>query len=391
MTNLALTHATLYTPEDEIQDGVLLVEGGKILACGPRAQVPVPADAERLDLREKRVFPGLIDVHIHGLLGHSAMGEGLAQVIQTLPRFGVTGFLATTVTLSMEEITRGLSLMREVLAAPPFGSTCLGIHLEGPHLSPKRPGMANPAWFHPLSAEAFDRLQELAGGHIRMITFAPEEGQALHVIPHLRSRAVVPVIGHSDATYEQVAQAVRLGLNHATHTYNAMRPMHHRDPGVVGAVLAFPEITAELIADGHHVHPGAMRVLLNAKGVEGVCLISDAAPFAALPAGVAHWGEYEIVLDGETCRLPDGTLAGAYWMMDRGFRILIEELGLTPGQAAICASRVPARTLGLEGRKGRLAPGYDADISVMDAAFRPWMTLVGGRIAWKAERADEAG
>ncbi len=380
---LTLDNAVIYTPSKAIANAVLLIEDGKIVKCGPANETPVPPEAERLDLAGKSVFPGMIDVHIHGLLGRDTMGRGLAEVIPLLPRFGVTSFLAATVTLPLEEIYPRLREMAEALAAPPFGAECLGIHVEGPHLSPRRTGMANAAWVHPLTRAEFDQFQSAAEGRIRMITFAPEEGEALGLIPYLRENNVVAVIGHSDASYELVAEAVKLGLKHATHTFNAMRPLHHREPGVVGAVLAFPEIIAQLIADGQHVHPGAMRALLNAKGVEGVCLISDAAPFAGLPPGELDWEGYHIVIDEHTCHLPDGTLAGAHSLMDSGFRNLIQKVGLTPGEAATCASLVPARTLGVDNRKGRLLPGYDADLFVTDKDFQIQMTMVNGRIAWQ--------
>lgn len=382
---LALMEVELYTPQQTIPDAVVIIEGEKIVNCGPMAYVPVPNEAERLSLPGKKVFPGFIDVHIHGLLGRDMFGDGLAEAIQSLPRFGVTSFLATTVTLPTPEIMVRLKRMAEILTNPPTGATCLGIHLEGPHLSPKRPGMANPTWFHPLTLEEFEAFQEASGGNIRMITFAPEEGGSLSLIPYLLSHHVIPVIGHSDASYELVAEAVSLGLAHATHTFNAMPPFHHRTPGVIGAVMAFPQIIAQLIADGHHVHPGAMRALLNAKSPAGVCLVSDAAPFAALPEGEYRWEAYTLVIKDGKCYLPDGTLAGAHALMDDGFRNLINLVGLTPLEASICASQVPARALGLANRKGRIQPGFDADLIVMDESYRVRLTMIGGRIVWRTE------
>lgn len=382
---IALTEIELYTPYQVLPRATLLIEGSQVRACGATGEVAIPQDAEILALPGLKAFPGFIDLHIHGLLGNDAMGADLAEVIRALPRFGVTSFLATTVTLPIEEVYARLEAMAAVLEDPPLGATCLGIHLEGPHLSPKRAGMATAAWFHSLTWEEFEAMQGAAHGHIRMITFAPEEADSMRLIPTLRKHGVIPAIGHSDATYEQVAEAVKLGLAHASHTFNAMSPFHHRAPGVVGAVMAFPEITAELIADGHHVHPGAMRALFNAKGVEGVCLISDASPFAALPDGEYRWKEYTILIREGTSRLPDSTLAGAHALMDTGFRHLIQLVGLTPSQASVCASFVPARVLGLTERKGRLEAGFDADIVLLDEEYRPRLTMIGERILWRAE------
>ncbi len=382
---IVLTEIDLYTPRQVIPAAALLIEGDKIVACGTMAEVRIPAEVQAFALPGKKVFPGFIDVHTHGLLGQDAFGHSLAEVIQSLPRFGVTAFLATTVTLPMAEIYTRLREMAAVLENPPSGANCLGIHLEGPHLSPKRPGSATAKWFHPLTQEEFESLQEAAGGKIRMITFAPEEGDALRLIPYLLEQGVIPVIGHSDASYELVAEAVSLGLAHATHTFNAMNPFHHRAPGVIGAVLAFPQITAQLIADGYHVHPGAMRALLNAKRPLGICLVSDSAPFAALPNGEYQWEGYRLLIEGETCHLPDGTLAGAHALLDTGFRNLIHLASLTPSQAATCAAEVPARALRMERGKGRLQPGFDADVIVMDDAYQVVMTIVEGKVLWRRE------
>lgn len=379
---IALTGIDLYTPRHVIRDAVLLTEGEKISSAGSSDEVPIPPDATVISLPGKKVFPGFIDLHTHGLLGMDAMSADLDGVIQQFPRFGVTSFMATTITLPMEEIYTRLRVMAEVIADPPAGANCLGIHLEGPHLSARRPGMAASKWFHPLNRAEFDLLQQAAGGHIRMITFAPEEGDAMDLIPYLISQKVIPSIGHSDASYEQVETAVSLGLSHATHIFNAMNPFHHRAPGVIGAAMAFDPIIGELIADGYHVHPGAMKALFKAKGVDGVCLISDSAPLAALPDGKYTWKEYTLIIQNGTCRLPDDTLAGAHALMDSGFRNLISPVGLSPSQAAICASETPARALGLEKLKGQLLPGCDADLVVMDESYFPYLTMVGGRIAW---------
>ncbi len=379
---IALTGIDLYTPRHVIRDAVLLTEGEKIAAVGSAEEVPIPPGAEVFPLPGKKVFPGFIDVHTHGLLGMDTMSADLAGVIRQFPRFGVTSFMATTITLPLGEIFPRLRIMAEILDNPPAGANCLGIHLEGPHLSTRRPGMAEAGWFHALTRDEFDSLQQAAGGHIRMITFAPEDGEAMDLIPYLIGQKVVPVLGHSDATYEQVEAAVALGLAHATHTFNAMNPFHHRAPGVIGAVMALDPLIAELIADGHHVHPGAMKALLNAKGSEGVCLVSDSAPFAALPDGEYTWKEYTLVIQDGTCRLPDGTLAGAHALMDSGFRNLVRLAGLSLSQAGVCASEVPARSLGLEKRKGLLLPGYDADLVVMDESLSPCLTMVGGQIAF---------
>jgi N-acetylglucosamine-6-phosphate deacetylase len=378
----AIVNGNVYTPDQVLAPGTVLIEGGRITAVGLADTLAVPPEAEIIDAQGKAVVPGFIDVHMHGLMGHDGMGAGLAHVVGDLPAFGVTAFLGTTLTLPRNETFADLEAMVEVLDAPPPGARCLGIHLEGPFLSPARPGMATSDWFEPLSWESFQAFQQVARGHIRMATFAPEVGQAMECIPCLIEAGVVPVIGHSDATFEQVAEAVGLGLRHATHTFNAMRPLHHREPGVVGAVMYFDQIVAELVADGVHIHPAVMAILLRVKGLERVALVSDASPLAGLPDGEYEWEHKRVFVRDGSCHLADGTIAGAHALLDAGVRNLVNLVGLPLEQALVPATRVPADVLGL--RKGRLSPGYDADVVLLDGDYRPVFTMVEGEIAYRA-------
>jgi N-acetylglucosamine-6-phosphate deacetylase len=378
----AIVGGTVYTPDEVIVSGTVLIRDDTIVAVGPAGTVDVPTGSELVEAGAKAVVPGLIDLHIHGLMGYSGMGSGVAHVISALPAFGVTAFVTTTLTLPRDEILTSLAATSEVLDVPPLGAQCVGIHLEGPFLSPSRPGMATAEWFEPLSWEEFRAFQRAAGGHICMLTFAPEVGEAMAHIPCLVEAGVIPVIGHSDASFEQVARAVAQGLSHATHTFNAMRPLHHREPGVVGAVMYFDEIVAELIADGVHVHPAVMAVLLRVKGLERVALVSDAAPLAGLPDGEYEWGHQTVLVRDGSCRLVDGTIAGAHALLDTGVRNLVHLVGLPLEQALVPATRVPADVLGL--RKGRLAPGYDADVVLLDDELQPALTLVKGEVAFSA-------
>jgi N-acetylglucosamine-6-phosphate deacetylase len=207
-------------------------------------------------------------------------------------------------------------------------------------------------------------------------------GEAMECIPRLIEAGVVPVIGHSNATFEQVAEAVQLGLRHATHTFNAMRSLHHREPGVVGAVMYFDQIVAQLIADGVHVHPAVMDILLRIKGLERVALVSDTSPLAGLPDGEYEWEHKPLFVRDGSCRLADGTIAGAHALLDSGVRNLVNLVGLPLEQALVPATRVPADVLGL--RKGCLAPGYDADIVLLDGDYRPVFTMLEGEVVYHA-------
>lgn len=378
----AILGAKIYTPSAIYDPGMVLIDGETICYVGA-ADADLPAGTERIDASGLHVVPGYIDVHIHGLLSHDSMGPGLAEVIRLLPRFGVTAFMATTLTLPRHEIVDALQSMAEILEQPPVGARCLGIHLEGPHLAPARSGMATAEWFSALTREDYQSLQRAARGRIRMITFAPELGDSIHLIPPLIRDGVIPVIGHSDATFDLVARAVDLGLAHATHTYNAMRPLHHREPGVLGAVMYFNQIVAEVIADGIHVHPAAIAILLRLKGLDRVALVSDAAPMAGLPDGEYEWEHKPVFVKDGACRLADGTIAGAHALIDRGVRLLCRELGLPLQQALIPATRTPAEAVGAP-HLGRLQPGSPADLTLLNADLEPIRTFVAGREVWPA-------
>lgn len=381
MSMQAFVGGRVVTPAGIFAPGAVFVEAGRIVAVGPLDTTAVPVQAEYFDCAGYWVVPGFIDLHIHGLLGYDCMGAGVADVARHLPAYGVTAFLATTLTQPAAEIMASLEAMAIALDEPIDGATCLGIHLEGPFLSPARAGMAAAKWFEEFTWEHFCRYQEAARGLIRMVTLAPERGNTVAYIPLLASSGVVPALGHSDATFDQVVEAVRAGLNHATHTFNAMRPLHHREPGAVGAVLALDEITAQLIADGVHVHPAVMRILLRLKGPERVALVSDAAPVAALPDGQYTWRQRAVFVRDGSCRLADGTLAGAHALLDTGLRNLVWQVGLPLEQAIVTVASTPARVLCVQ--KGKLAPGYDADIVWLDADLRPVRTFVRGREVWR--------
>ena len=378
----AIINGTVYTPKAVIADGVVVIVGGRIQAVGPRAVVSIPPQAEVIDAAGRRVVPGFIDLHIHGLEGYDAMqGEdAVREMAARLPRYGVTAFLPTTIAAPPEQTEEILAGIAAAIAAHPPGARPLGIHMEGPYLSPRQPGMMNPAFFRPWDEKEFRRLWPASQWQVRMVTLAPEEGDNMAAVSFLAERDIVPAIGHSDATFAQVGEAVKRGLNHASHTYNAMRGFHHREPGVVGGVWFHREITAQVIADGIHVHLAALHFLLQMKGVERVVLVSDAAPVAGLPPGKYDWAGETIVVDEESARLSDGTLAGSTALLPQGLQVLVEKAGWPLQEALGTVTRTPARVLGL--RKGMLAPGYDADLVILDDSFQPILTMVEGEIAY---------
>ena len=372
----------LYTGGHVFREGAVLLGGGRVLAAGAEGSFDVPPRTRLLDAKGLRIIPGLIDLHLHGLQGYDSAGPALPEVIRSLPAHGVTAFTPTSYVLPRERLHGVISTMAVVLDVSPRGAVPLGIHMEGPWFAPGKPGMSNPALCYPLTVEDIQEFQSAANGHVRLVTFAPEQGDALAVIPWLVEHGIVPSAGHTDADYETVSRAVALGLCHATHSYNAMRGLHHREPGTLGAVLDHEEIVAQIVADGHHVHPAALRVLIRAKGIERVCLVSDAAPLAGLPPGEYDWEGYHVYLDGQTSKLADGTLASSVMMVNKMLRVLVEQVGLPFEQALRTATEVPANVLGM--RKGRLSPGYDADLILMREDYTPALTIVSGEIVYGA-------
>jgi len=375
MAQLALLASVVYTP-DPIADGVVLIEDDRIVAVGSREQVRIPAGARRLDVGEHLLAPGFIDIHIHGAGGRDLMDparESAETVSRTLARFGTTSYYPTTVTAPAGDTLRSLEFLaryiEEAEQTPAPAAQPLGIHMEGPFISVKRRGV------HPIESiaeptiEAYRRVARAAGGKLRIMTIAPELAAAPEVIEEMVRAGVRPSVGHTDATYEETRRAAELGARQATHTFNAMRPFAHRDPGVIGAVLTDPRIRAELIADGVHVDPTTIRVLYQAKGVEGIVLVSDGISGTGMPDGVYPVAGLMVEVRDGVCRY-QGALAGSVLTLDRAVRNMQRFLDLGPEQALRMATRNTAELLGIAGRKGSLAPGADADLVVLDRELR---------------------
>jgi N-acetylglucosamine-6-phosphate deacetylase len=262
------------------------------------------------------------------------------------------------------------------------GARLLGAHLEGPYLSPSRPGAQAPELIRP--ADPDELAGWLATGVVRLITIAPEVPANRAIIGTCRAAGVVVSAGHTDATFDDLVAAVGLGVSHVTHTFNAMRPLHHREPGVVGAAMTLDELTVELIADGVHVHPAAMRALLAARGVDGVVLVPDAIRAAGLPDGEHPLGERTVTVGDGAVRLADGTLAGSVLTMDRGLANLRTASGRDLAALWPTASRNAARIAGVGDRTGVLAAGRDADLVLVDDEVAVHTTIVAGHVVHRA-------
>jgi len=375
MTTTLLHVRRAITPLTEIPDAALLLRDGVIEAIGPRAAMRLPAGAQELSATDKTAVPGFVDVHIHGAGGHDVMegdAKALGTVARTIAQHGTTSFVATTITASPEATCRSVEGISKYiagqLATEEARAEVLGIHFEGPFISPLRRGVHPAEWIKQPSAELLDKFLLAAAGNARILTLAPEIFGAMPCIDAARKGGVVVALGHTDATYEQARAAIARGARHAVHVYNAMRPFSHRDTGVIGAVLTSPDITGELIADGVHVDEPAMRMLLQAKGARGVILVSDGTAATGMPDGTYTLGSLQVTVSGGVCRNAEGKLAGSTLTLDRALRN-IAALG-TPLADAVCMLTLnPASLLGIEFKKGVLRVGADADVVLLDDAL----------------------
>lgn len=381
MRTTTYIHAQLYNGRERFADGRLVIaEDGTIVSAGP-ADAPATADmGETVDLAGKIIVPGFVDVHVHGGGGYDLL-RGEPEDFRGTARFhaahGTTSLLATT---GGAPEPQTIGILRNALQAQTDGSMngadYIGVHLEGPFLNPIRKGAFEEAWLHPPDREEMERYIAAAGGTIQLITLAPELAGGEPFVRWLTDQRVRVSIGHSDATYEQAVSAVAWGARHTTHHFNGMRPFAHREPGVAGAGLTEPRLTAEIIVDGIHVHPAAVRLLYDLKGPWNVCVITD----AVYQAGMAD-GEYgNTVVDGGKIYLKGtDTLAGSSATMLDSLRRVLDITGRPLEDVLPSFTAVPAREAGADRRKGALAQGLDADFLVLDERLELLETYVRGR------------
>ena len=291
----------LFTPLEAIDDAVLMVEDGIISSVGDRSRVRIPPDARVLDFGDAVLAPGLIDIHIHGGAGHDVMegsDESLAAIERLMIKHGVTSYCPTTVTAPVDATLRSLEALGKAVERAACGNgdgtraRPLGVHLEGPFLSHAKRGVHPPALLQPASCELFERMWQAAGGRVSVMTIAPEIEGAMDLIAEASRRGVCVSLGHSDAELPQARAAIKAGARHATHTFNAMRALDHRRPGLLGAVLTDRTVTADIIVDGIHVDPVMVDLFLRAKGIEGAVLITDAISATGMPDGTYMLGGF---------------------------------------------------------------------------------------------------
>lgn len=382
-------NATLYLQDRVVPKGFVIIENGIITAAGDMQNQTF--DKSAVDLSGYILAPGFIDQHVHGAGGADVMDacpEALDIITLHLAQEGTTSFLATTLTMMTARIHQALQAVAAYKknSLKNLGAEILGIHLEGPFINTDYKGAQNEQYIVAPNKQLFESFQKSAGNSIKMVSYAVEKDPEDIFLGHLRETRVVPSCGHSGATFEDVKRRVPLGLKSLTHFHNAMSGHHHRNPGAVTAGFCFPSLMTEVIADGLHLHPAVLRMVYQIKGKDSVILITDAVRAKGLPDGNYELSGQQIIKKDNACRLPSGTLAGSVLTMDQAVRNMVKYSGCSLPEAVQMASLNPARLLGIDNRKGSIAPGKDADIVVLSQDGSLQMTIARGQKVYQGEK-----
>jgi len=380
---LALTADKLFTPDGTIERPLVLIDRGKVAEISSFSARALPPGSSLRSFDGAAIVPGYIDLHIHGAAGFDLMSgstDAFSLIEQMLARHGVTSYLPTTITAPMDRTLTSLELLADLIEQPAEKregrAQAVGIHIEGPFLSHRRRGVHPPENLLPPRIQTFERFWEASRGNIRMMTIAPELEGAEELIAEAARRGVCVSVGHSDADVEATERGIAHGARHATHTFNAMRPLEHRSPGILGTVLTDKRLSADIIADGVHVDPSIVRMFATLKGPDNTVLITDGLSATGMPDGHYHLGSLDVEVKDGRC-IANGVLAGSVLTMDRAVRNLAAFAEWPISKAVATASRNPARVADLKG-KGVLAPGSDADIVILNAAGEVLQTFIGG-------------
>jgi N-acetylglucosamine-6-phosphate deacetylase len=387
--SLAVSAGVLVTPLREHSPGVVLIRGEHILAVGDASEIAIPEGVQRIDASRGLVGPGFVDTHVHGREGHyfGESEEITLQLCRSILSSGTTSLLPTVgAQPTLEGLLQQMEAIHLAMQRKHLGAQILGLHAEGPYFSdqPVARGSQPAAMFRKPSIEELHRMMRASGSSLRLMSLAPELDGALELINELVKLGVVVSAGHSAATFEQAMAGVRAGLSCATHTFNGMLPFHHRKPGLLGAVLTSHEIRAELIADGEHVSPPAMRLLVQMKGVDGVHLVTDNTMYAGLPDGTYEDPKRDRAVrkEGNRAYVVGGTLAGSVAPMSTCVGNLVTEVGCSIVDAVRMATLNPAKLIHADDLRGSLEPGKLADLVALDDQFEVEWTMVRGRIGY---------
>ncbi|MCE4994620.1 N-acetylglucosamine-6-phosphate deacetylase [Staphylococcus xylosus] len=381
MTKYVIANGRIYTENETIEQGYILIENGKITQI---TEGEYQGDLTTIDVKGQHVLPGFIDIHMHGGYGEDAMDasfEGLKHLSESLLSEGTTSFLATTMTQSDENIIKALKNIVDYQEQQDSlnAASIVGIHLEGPFISEYKVGAQNPAYVQRPSVEKVQQFQEIANNQIKVMTFAPEVEGADETLSTLHDQINFS-IGHTVATFDEVNEAVAQGAKHVTHLYNAGTPFEHRNPGLSGAAWLNDELSTESIVDGIHSHPASVKIAYKQKGNKRFFLITDAMRAKGMPDGEYDLGGQNVVVKGSEARLASGALAGSILKMNEGLKNLIAYTGAPLDDLWRVTSLNQAIALKIEEDKGSIAIGKDADIVVVDDDIQVLTTIKSGKV-----------
>lgn len=382
---MIIKNVLVYTEEKKFEPGAVRIEGDRI------AQVMPGADCteDGLDGGGGYLIPGMIDIHTHGCRGYDfcdGTPEAVAAMAAYQASIGVTTFVPATMTLPVEQLEQILQNGARFHQEKQQGkhrqcADLAGVNMEGPFISRVKKGAQNEAYIIPAEAEIFERLQQAAGGLIKYIGIAPEEGDATAFIRQVREQTKV-TIAHSNADYETALNAFQAGACHVTHLYNAMPEFLHRAPGIVGAVADCKQVEAELICDGVHVHPAVIRSTFAMLGAERIILISDSMCAAGIPEGTYELGGQKVTVQGKLALLEDGTIAGSVTSLPECFRYAVREVGIPLEEAVACVTMNPAKSLGIYEACGSVTVGKKADLVLLGRKLETMMVVKSGRMLY---------
>lgn len=361
---------------NKILEGHTVLFDERIVEIAEGHATEKPELEEIIDAEGKYLSPGFIDMHIHGCLGNDTMDDSdrsIWNISKSIAATGVTAFLPTTMTMKFSMIEKSINRIRELMNHEP-GASILGCHLEGPFISDEYKGAQDGRYIRRPDFTSIEGLSDV----IRIITIAPEEEGSDEFIERCAGMGIIVAIGHTKASYEQAIKAIEKGASHITHTFNAMTPLHHRNPGVVGAAMDSTAV-CELIADNIHVNPAVQRILLKVKGIERIILVTDAMKACLLEEGEYDLGGQRVIVKGEEARLAAGNLAGSVLTLNKALKNFIINTGVSLNEAVRTVAENPARVLGISDRKGSIAIGKDADLTLFDNDFKIYGTFVKGK------------
>lgn len=344
--------------------------------------------AEIIDYAGYWIAPGLVDTHIHGFRNHDIMDndfQGLNEISEGLLSCGVTSFLPTTLTSSTEALNQVVEMIGANYTKV-RGAKIKGIFLEGPFFTEKHKGAQNTKYFCDPSVEKLKVWQRLSNDSIKKIAIAPERKGAAEFIEYAVGEEIAVALAHSDATYEEAKQAVERGASIFVHTFNGMSPLHHREPGMAGAAMNLKDVFAEIICDGHHVHPAAANILMNARGRDQTVLVTDCMMAGGMPEGTYQLGEFAVEVKAGAARIEGGSLAGSVLQLKDAVKNVVDWGIATPEEAIYMASTAPAKSIGMDGECGKIAKGYAADFIVLNPELELMATYLDGACRYHLQK-----